>query len=263
MEEAKGDWIKFLGTAGARFVMARQLRHSAGTLLRIAGQNLMLDPGPCTLGRCAASRPKIDVTKLDAIILTHAHIDHSNDLNVLIDAMTGGGRQKRGWVFAPSECLDGPNAVLLNYLRNFPAHIVPLRERADYGFGEVRFSTSQRHLHGVETYGIRFHRPGGDLSFLTDTAYFDGLAESYRGSAVLVLNVVLRERRPEAGILHLAACEAEELIRQVSPRRAVLTHFGMTMLKAKPWELARGMSERLGIEVLAASDGMTLRLDEG
>jgi hypothetical protein len=40
----------------------------------------------------------------------------------------------------------------------------------------------------------------------------------------------------------------------------VLTHFGMTMLRAKPWELAEALTEELGIEVLAARDGMTLEL---
>ena len=40
-----------------------------------------------------------------------------------------------------------------------------------------------------------------------------------------------------------------------------VSHFGMTMLKAKPRELAAAMSDRLGLEVLAARDGMTLALD--
>jgi len=256
------DCIKFLGTAGARFVVARQIRHSAGTLVQLAGKNIMLDPGPGTLARCAACRPRIDVAKLDAIILTHAHIDHSNDANILIDAMTEGGLKRRGAIFAPVECLDGPNRVLLTYLRNFPALTVALAPLRQYALGPVIFSTSQPHRHAVETYGIRFRREAGDVSFVSDTAYFDALAESYRGSAVLVVNVVLKEKRPGRHILHLSAEEAEELIRQVSPRRAVLTHFGMSMVKARPWKLAQQMSARLGIEVLAAADGMVLHLGE-
>ena len=97
------DFVKFLGTAGARFVMARQVRYSAGTLIRLKGKSLMLDPGPGTLVRCALARPKIDAARLDAILLTHAHIDHSGDVNVLIDAMTAGGLERRGALFAPAE----------------------------------------------------------------------------------------------------------------------------------------------------------------
>ncbi|RKX60208.1 MAG: MBL fold metallo-hydrolase, partial [Thermodesulfobacteriota bacterium] len=39
----------FLGTAGGRYVVAKQLRASAGTLLKINNSYLLLDPGPGTL----------------------------------------------------------------------------------------------------------------------------------------------------------------------------------------------------------------------
>ena len=255
------DSIKFLGTAGARFVVARQARYSAGTFLRLSGRSIMLDPGPGTLVRCAASRPRIDPTKLDAIIVTHSHIDHSNDLSILIDAMTGGGLEKRGLVFAPAECLDGPGRVLFDYLMDFPRQIVTLEAESHYELDGVRFSTSVLHRHPVETYGVKFHREPGAPSFLVDTAYFDGLAEAYAGSDVLVVNVVRHVPHKTAKIMHLTLAEAERIIADVRPRRAVLTHFGTTMLKAKPWEVAAEMSGRLGIQVVAASDGMTLELD--
>ena len=36
----------------------------------------------------------------------------------------------------------------------------------------------------------------------------------------------------------------------------------MTMLKAKPWVVANELSDELGIDVIAASDGMTIELEE-
>lgn len=255
------DWIKFLGTAGARFVMARQIRCSAGTYLHLQGRDLMLDPGPGTLTRCATCRPSIDVTELDAVILTHAHIDHSNDVNALIDAMTTGGIEHRGALFAPRDCLEGPNRVVLNYLRDYPERVVSLEPESHYEIDGLHFSTSVAHDHAVQTYGITFDRPGGNLSFLVDTRYFEGLAESYRGSEVLVINVVRHHPHQKLDLQHLSIGQAEGLIRAVQPRLAVITHFGMTMVKAKLWELAEEMSERLGIEVIAASDGQKLELD--
>ena len=68
--------------------------------------------------------------------------------------------------------------------------------------------------------------------------------------------VVFFEPRP--GIDHLCLQGAEEIISSIKPKQAILTHFGMTMLKAKPHIQAEKMKERLGIDVVAAYDGMTI-----
>ncbi len=257
------DFVKFLGTAGARFVMARQLRYSAGTFLSLQGQRIMLDPGPGTLLRCAKSRPSIDVTELDAVVLTHAHIDHSGDATALLDAMTAGGFDPRGRLFAPAQCLEGPDAVVLDYVQKGLEEVVRLEPEHGYSIGPLRFSTSPRHRHPLDTYGVTFRPQGGPVvGFLVDTEPFEGLAAAYRGVDLLVVNVVRREPHPSGKVQHLCLDDARELIAEIGPRKAVLTHFGMTMLKAKPWELAQAMSEELGLDVLAASDGMTVDLDE-
>ncbi|RLA89050.1 MAG: MBL fold metallo-hydrolase, partial [Deltaproteobacteria bacterium] len=124
------------------------------------GKNIILDPGPGTLVKCAKSKPKIDVTKLDGIILTHAHIDHSADLNILIDAMTNGGLKKQGILFAPNESVNGENAVIFKYLRDFLQKIIILEANKEYNLGELTFSTSIKHQHPVETYGIIFNLNG-------------------------------------------------------------------------------------------------------
>lgn len=259
-ESPEGDAIKFLGTAGARFVVARQLRSSAGTFLRLSGKNIILDPGPGTLVRMAKSRPGIDVTKLDAIILTHAHIDHSNDVNVLIDAMSEGGFKKRGVLFAPGECLEGDDPVVLRYHRSFLNDIVTLEPERSYSFDGVRFSTSMAHDHGSETYGISFDYEGRKISFMVDTRFFPELLESYAGSDILVMNLVRLKPHESGAVLHLCLDDAREILSAIRPRKAVLTHFGMTMIRAKPWVIAAQLSEELGIDVTAASDGMVLEL---
>jgi len=256
------EFIKFLGTAGARFVMARQLRYSAGTLVAIGGQKLMLDPGPGTLLRCAKSRPPIDPCSLDAIVLTHGHIDHSGDVNALLDAMTWGGFKPRGRLFAPEECLEGERAVVLKYLREYLDEVVVLKPESRYAAGPLEFATSRRHLHPAETYGVKFSQGRRAVAFLVDTRYFDGLIDAYRDADVLIINVVRRTPHESDAVMHLTLDDARNIIDAVRPRKAVLTHLGMTMLKARPRDVARSLSEELGVDVIAASDGMTLRLDE-
>ena len=254
------DFIKFLGTAGARFVVAKQLRSSAGIFIKMKGKNIILDPGPGTLVKCAKSKPKIDVTKLDGIILTHAHIDHSADLNILIDAMTNGGLKKQGILFAPNESVNGENAVIFKYLRDFLQKIIILEANKEYNLGELTFSTSIKHQHPVETYGIIFNLNGRKISFMVDTKYFPGLIENYKDSDILVINVVRFTPNKSYDIMHLSIEDVKKILSKMKPNKVILTHFGMTMLKAKPWELAKKLSIELGINIIAASDGMTIEL---
>jgi len=41
-----------------------------------------------------------------------------------------------------------------------------------------------------------------------------------------------------------------------------LTHFGMTMWRAKPWEIAQRLSQQTGVRVIAARDGMRFDLSQ-
>jgi hypothetical protein len=99
---------------------------------------------------------------------------------------------------------------------------------------------------------------GLTLSYIADTRCFLELAEHYRAD-VVIMNVV----RPKPSDLdHLHAPDAEALVKAIRPKLAVLSHFGMRMLAAKPWVLAREMSERTGCQVVAASDGMLIDLEQ-
>lgn len=235
--------------------MIKQLRASGGIWVANGRANVIIDPGPGSIVRCAASRPKLDPSRLDAIILTHRHLDHSNDINVMIEAMTEGGFKKRGTVFCPSDAL-GEDAAILKYALEFPERIVRLKPESSYTVGDFTFRTSLRHVHPVETYGLKFTLQGKEVSLVADTRYFNELGGFYRNSDILIVPVVFVE--PRAGIDHLSLPEAAEFIREAKPRKAVLTHFGMTMLKAKPQDCAERLARDLGIDIVAAYDGMRM-----
>jgi hypothetical protein len=55
--------------------------------------------------------------------------------------------------------------------------------------------------------------------------------------------------------------DVERIIYKNKPKLALITHFGMTMIKAKPWEIAESLSKKTGVKVIAAGDGMEIDLD--
>lgn len=234
--------------------MIKQLRSSGGLWVSSSGTNVLIDPGPGSIVRCARARPKLDPMRLDGIILTHCHLDHAGDVNVMIEAMTEGGFKKRGIVLTPPEGL-GEGAVIFKYLRGFPERIEVLAPRKKYRVGNFAFETSMPHIHPITTFGLKFRIKDKVVSLLTDTKYFSRLKYFYK-SDILIISVVFAE--PRAGIDHLSLKDAQLLIKEIKPGKAILTHFGMTMLKVRPHLAAEELSRNTGIPVEAAYDGMTL-----
>src|SRR4030067_3565944 len=98
------DTITFLGTAGARFMVTRQLAASGGLWLNLGGTEILVDPGPGSLVQ--STKRKLRAEKLSAIILSNGHLDHSADVNIMVEAMTNGGFNKHGRLFAPADALE-------------------------------------------------------------------------------------------------------------------------------------------------------------
>ncbi len=250
------NFIKFLGTAGARFVMISQLRSSAGLWLAYKGTNLLIDPGPGTLVHCAKAKPKLTPSELDGIILTHRHLDHCGDINVMIEAMTEGGFKRKGVVFLPKDCLD-EDPVILKHTSNFLEKIETLEEKKNYSLSAINFTTPLRHIHPTETYGLKFHLDKVSVSLISDTKYFKDLERVYKAD-ILIINTVFFSPHPQ--IEHLCLEDAEKIIKSIKPKISILTHFGMTMLKAKPHLIVQNLRERLNMDVISAYDGMKFQL---
>ncbi len=240
-----------MGTAGARFMVAKQVAASGGLYLEEGSTRLACDPGPGAIVQYA--RRGIDLTQLDGILVSHRHLDHCGDVNVMIEAMTEGGFRPRGTVFCTNDALDS-DPVILQYLRGWPRRLERLAAETAYRVGDIEFTTSPRHIHGVETYGFRF---GERLGWVVDSKYYDGIAQQHQAD-VMILHTVLLERRPE--LPHLGIDDAARIIAEAEPRLAIITHFGMGVWRADPAHLAEELSQATGCNVQAARDGMTIEV---
>jgi phosphoribosyl 1,2-cyclic phosphodiesterase len=250
------DQVIFIGTGGGRMTTALQARSTGGLWVVLDGVRVHVDPGPGALAHVRGRPLGLDPGRLDAVVLTHKHLDHSGDVNAMIEAMTEGGTRRRGCVFAPADAYDG-DPVVLHYLRGYPGSLETLSAGARYPLGDVMLETPLRLRHPVETYGLRFLSRRHTVGLISCTGYFPELEAAFRAD-LLILNVVYRHPRDE---MHLSLPDAGRLIAAMRPRLAVLTHFGLTMLRARPWELAESLSQETGVRVLAARDRWRLDLD--
>ncbi len=249
--------LRFLGTGGARFVVARQIRASGGIWMRFGETQMHVDPGPGALVRALSSVPPLRPAELDAIVLSHKHLDHAGDVNAVIEAMAQGGWKPRGSLVAPRDAWDD-DSILLRYARRFvPNHIVVDEHGGPYAINDVEVTASIRHQHPVETYGLHFRYDGRTVSYLPCTRYFDALVDDYRAHApdVLIINVL--RYADTMDVDHLTFDQAKHLIGAIAPKAAIMTHFGTKMLERDPRKLAYDLEDELGVRVYAAYDGWT------
>lgn len=249
--------IHFLGTGGARFVVARQIRASGGMWLRFGATQIHLDPGPGALVRALASVPPCEPARLDAIVLSHKHLDHAGDVNVMIEAMSQGGWKPRGALVAPRDAFEH-EPVVFPYVRRFvPREELLVEHGAPIAINDVELRAGIRHQHGVETYGLHFHYLGKTVSYLPCTRYFPELIDDYRSHApdVLIMNVL--RFRDAMDVDHLTYDEARTLIEGIRPGTVIMTHFGTKMLERDPNRLAREIEDDIGVRAYAAHDGWT------
>ncbi|MBV8602912.1 MAG: MBL fold metallo-hydrolase [Candidatus Eremiobacteraeota bacterium] len=233
---------------------------------RFGETQIHVDPGPGALVRALSHVPPCQPAHLDAIVLSHKHLDHAGDVNVMIEAMSQGGWRPRGMVLAPQDAFEG-EPVIFPYLRRFIPRIEYLREHGGpYAIGEIELRGSIRHKHAVETYGLhlRYRKPDERelrVSYLPCTRYFEGLLEDYGSQRPDLLIVNVLRFRDTMDVDHMTFDQAKGVIAAVRPSVAVLTHFGTRMLEQDPRRLARELEDELGLRVHAARDGWTLDVE--
>lgn len=248
--------VTFLGTGGARIVVAKQIRATGGMLFRLAGVSILVHRVHVRWFRLLTYLPKFSPLKIDYLILSHKHLDHADSVNIMIEAMTEGGTKPRGVLLAPHDALE-EEPVVLYYLRKYLNKIKILEEGAVFDLGPVQLSTPLRHRHGVETYGLVFKTERYSIAYVTDSKFFPALAKKYRCDLMIVN--LLRDEPSEYD--HLALPDVEQILLAAKPRVAIITHFGMTIIRQGPWKIARRLEAKTGVKVLAAEDGKTIDID--
>lgn len=247
--------VVVLGTAGGRVTTFRLVRRSGGFLVDFDGPKVHIDPGP---GAFVYLKEKgIDYGEISLIVLSHIHLDHTADVNTLIEACTDGGKRRGLSLVAPKSAVEGKDRVVLPYLIRRLDRVEFLEEGRSFEIDGIRVRAIMNHTHhGAETYGLEI---GEGIVYLSCARYERRMLEVYpKNPKLMLINTTFYRRRP--GIDHLSVEEVKELITECRPELTVLTHFSMEMHQRDLDLVARELSEELNLKIVAAHDGMEIGL---
>lgn len=202
---------------------ARNRRLRSSVLVRVDDVTVLVDSGPDL--RAQALRERF--AALDAVVYTHAHLDHVAGFDELrafcwrregplpmhaTEGCMATLKQMYGWAFSPDNVFKG--------------YVKPDERIIDgpFGHGELRITPLPVEHAAVETVGFLFEVPGArSMAYLPDVKRIpEATRELIRGVDVLAVDAL----RPVPHPTHFSLDDALEAVRDLEAGEAWLTHLG-------------------------------------
>jgi ribonuclease BN (tRNA processing enzyme) len=248
--------IIFLGTGQGPEVVGKQLRASGGIVIQTGEHQLHIDPGPCSLSM--GKEYYVNPRETTALLVSHSHLHHCNDVNVIINSMTHSGLDKKGVLISGSLLING-DSITKPYLTDFHKSCLEkymvLRAGQRAAIDEVEILATEA-KHSVESTGFRIETPSFCVSYVGDTGYTPAIHKQHEGADILILNV--NSPGDSESEFNLNSDQAAKIIGKVKPRLSIITHFSLKMLQADPMIEARNISKKTKCQVIAAKDGTVI-----
>lgn len=217
-------------------------------LLEVGDTTLLFDAGPDFRQQMLREH----VTKLDSILLTHEHKDHIAGLD---DVRAFNYKSQDAIdIYAEDRVLK---AVKKEYSYVFSEYQYPgipkmrlnLVPEQDFEIKGIKIEPVRVFHYRLPVYGYRI----GNFAYITDANYIpEESKEKLFGVKYLVINALRKEKH----ISHFSLREAIDIIREISPKKAFITHISHQM------GLHSEVSKELPAGIFLAYDGLSLSCDE-
>ncbi len=243
--------IVFLGTAGNLSVVSKNLRKGGGIIVRCGEVQIHIDPGAGALR--SAAEANVNLRENTAVLVSHAHLNHCNDINAVLAAMTHNNLDVKGILIGNESLLRDPTvSVMTRFAESCAEKIILAEPGKKIAIEEVEIEFLKT-KHKDSSIGFKIKTPKFVLIYTGDTAYDREIIDQYLQSDILILNVPF----PFGAQEHLLnSDDAVNILKFVKPQVAIITHFGSKMISASPIYEAREIQKQSGVPTLAAEDGM-------
>jgi ribonuclease BN (tRNA processing enzyme) len=224
---------------------------SSGYLVTHGDATLWVDTGSGTL---ATLQELMDPVNLTAVIVSHAHVDHSADIFPLYHYLRFGPKPRTGLpLFVPENTAE-PLAAFADpdgshFGDVFEVVVPPDGSQQTVGPFRIRFGRAH---HPVPTLLIRIEAEGRSLAYTADTGTDCDLAGLASNANTLLAEATFQGSDKPAPH-HLTAQEAGEIAHRAGVERLILTHLLPTLDRKQSIEEA---AARFGGDIMAAAPGL-------
>lgn len=249
--------IIFVGTGGGGGMVATQKLATAGTYLEADGLKIYIDPGPGAVLR--ARQLGIKLEELDAILLTHRHLDHAHDIVPMLEAWLDLDNPKNigeKKLYLPTDYLD--EYQLQEFSRKKIKEIIILSSQTRYKLKNLTITTSKaliekpHHINNLPQV-FAFHIQGEkiDIGFWSQSRYVKGITDGFKPK-ILIFDFI-NDSEPYLS-------EQANIIKNINPELVILRHFILPMYDKQVSKLADLMQGLTNIKTIIAPEGGNLGL---
>jgi len=202
---------------------ARNRRTRASVLVESANTTLLVDTGPDLRAQLLAA----EVGRLDAVIWTHEHADHTHGIDDLRQVFHLRGTPVPGYARADMvEMLESRFAYVFRGRSGYPP-TAELHELPDIALiGDIAVRTVDMPHGHITTAGLRFEQGGHAIGYATDFSHFTPqMMDLFAGLDLLVVDALRKAPHPT----HAHLDHVLEALKQLRPRRTLLTHMDQSV----------------------------------
>lgn len=253
--------IHCIGTGGGRFCLTTQQRATGGFMIEHEDTSMYVDPGPGALVR--GLDHGITFGSVDALFISHAHIDHYGDGEALIEAITQGCKKDRGHLITNEIVLEGQSdtsGVLSSYHRNHIGQTSMIDAEDIVDLEPWSLTVTATDHKDIQTNGFCAEIEGTTIGYIPDTSYTDDLIPQYRDADYLIINTLRPVDKDWKGHLNLE--EAVNLVETIEPEKAFLQHFGMNFVTSFRTQVEWLQDYDPAVPITLCSDMTTYSLED-